>query len=213
MSFQEDFTQDLKDGLSPFKKQFQQVLNYLKNYLKNPVEAIRHPPNWDWNTLIIVYTGAAATCGVLAGVISFRITQILVGLIFFPISACVGAIILSAFFYYTFLFFFRYELSLRLIFTIVTLSLLPFFALYTFSVLIEPLKLIGFAATGFLLIVGFAENSPVDRKKLIQIIVGLYIFYFIFWGMNMIRWRTETKNLKDLATPESYDQLKKELSE
>lgn len=213
MGVQENFTQDLKNGLSPFKKQFQKVLDYFKIYIKNPVQALRHPPDWDWNTLLFVYTASAAACGVLAGVISFRISQIFIGLIFFPISACVGALILSAFFYYTFLFFFRYEMSLRFIFTIVTLSLMPFFALYTFSVLIEPLKLIGFAATGFLLVVGFAENSHLDRKKIIKIIVGLYLFYFIFWGINMVRWQNETKQLKDLATPESYNQLKKELSQ
>lgn len=212
MSLSDDIQDTLKQGLSPFQKQLKEVLEYLISYVKNPIHAMRKLPNWDWNTLLIVFTAAAATCGVIAGVVSFRISQIFVGLIFFPISACAGAMILSAFLYYTFLFLFRVEMSLRLLFTIVTLALLPFFALYTFSSLLEPLNLIGFAATGFMLIVGLSEHSHIERKKIIQLVLGLYVFYFLFWGINLVRWQNEKQKLKVPVTPESYDQLKKELS-
>jgi hypothetical protein len=206
------FTEDLKTGVSPYRQRLNEVLHFLLSYLKNPVHAMRTLPEWDWYTLLAFYTAAAASCGVLAGIISLRFTQVLAGLIVFPISATLGAIILSGFFYYTFSFFFHREVTLKKLFTIVALSLLPFFAVYTISSWLEPLKLIGFGVSSILLTVGLVEHSHVERKPIVRLIGGLYGLYLVFWIFSMISSRSETEHLKDLATPESMETLTKELN-
>ena len=213
MSFKDEFTDTIKEGLTPLQRQVKEVLNYLKRFVKNPIKTIKHPPNWPWEVLLVVFTGAAAACGVLSGLISLRVSSVLVGLTFFPISACVGAFTLSAFLYYTLQFVFKVHTTLKLIFTIVILALLPFFALYAFADLLSPIKLVGFAATSFLLVVGLSENTTVSRNKLSVVVIVLFVAYLFFWGVGRVNFQRETKSFKDLATPESYDQLKKELAE
>ena len=207
------FTEDLKRGTSPYKDRFLEVFNFLIQYAKNPLEAMRQLPNWEWSTLLIFYTCVAAICGATSGLITLKISQIVSGLIIFPISATIGGFLLSGFFYYTYLFFFKKDLPLKLFFTIIALSMLPYFLIYTLSGIIAPIKLIGFAAAGLLLIVGLSENTHVDKKKVIRLVTAIYIIYLLFWIFNMISFRNETKKYKTLATPESFELLKEEFSD
>ncbi|OFZ12780.1 MAG: hypothetical protein A2Z20_06980 [Bdellovibrionales bacterium RBG_16_40_8] len=194
-------------------KRIHDVINTLRNFLLNPLQNIAQLPDWDWPTLLAFYISMAMACGALAGIISLKITQFIAGLIFFPISAIVGSFILAGFFYYTFTFFFHREIAFKNIFTIVAFSLIPFFVVYTFSAIIPPIQLIGFAASGILLTVGLSAQTHIDRKKIIKLVGSIYLLYFIFWVFSMISWQSENKYLKDLATPESLEKLKSEFSE
>jgi hypothetical protein len=204
------FSQELKRGVSPYRDQVYDCLNFLKTYIKDPVSAMRHVPDWSWATLFGFYTALAALSGTISGLVTLRIGQVFAGLIIFPISATLSALLLAGFFYYTFSFIFKRDLSIKLHFTIIVLSMLPFFAVYTVSGLLEPIKLIGVAASSILLIIGLTEYSHIEKNKIIKLVGGLYLIYFVFWAIQMIHFKSETEKYKSLATPESYEQLKKE---
>lgn len=204
------FKEDLKTGAAPYRQHFINVLQFLRGYFQNPIRSMQNLPDWEWPTLLIFYAGTAALCGTLAGIVATRLSMILAGLIVFPISATLGALIISGFFYYTFSFFFQKEVAFKTVFTIVALSFLPFFALYTLSGLVDPIKLVGFAVSSLLMTVGFSEHTQIDKRKIAKIIGSLYLAYFIFWAINMITWRNETRSYKDLATPETLEKLKEE---
>jgi hypothetical protein len=206
MSFQED----LNLGISPIKQKVSQVLQFLMNYLKNPVEAMKRLPDWDWPTLLVLNSACAAASGALSGIISLKLQVFIAGLIFFPVTSTVGVLILTAFFHYTFLFFFHKELNFKTLFTIVVLALLPFFALMTLSGLIPPISIVGFAASSILFIVGFREYSKIETKVIARIVGGLYLAFILMWIINMIASQTETKKYKELATPDSYQMLNNE---
>ena len=205
------FIDDLRKGLDDHQDQLKDIYLYLRGYLKNPVDAIKNVPNWEWPVILGFYTVAAAACGLLSGVISLKFIMIVTGLLFFPISALVCAFILSGFFYYTFSFFYHRQFDFKNIFSIVALSFLPFFALYTLSGLLSAVNLVGFAASAVLLTVGLSEYTQLDKRKIVKLIIGLYAIYLIFWMVNVITWTNENKVYKKLATPESYEQLTKEL--
>lgn len=205
------FIQDFKNGAHPYQQEIQSVLYYLRDYLKNPVLGIKNIPNWSWQTLLITYSASAGACGLLSGIVSRKFFMMFVGLFFLPIVALVSAALIAGFFYYTFLFFFHRELEYKKLYTIVALSMLPFYALYTVAGLIPPITLLGFAVAGLLLAVGLTENTPIERKYIFRLVGGLYAIYFLFWLINMIQWENETKEYKDVMTPSSYEQLSKEL--
>ncbi len=206
------FTEDLKTGVSPYRKRVEEVIQYLLKFIKNPILGIKSLPDWDYPTLFALLASIAGISGVLSGVVAQKIMTIIAGLIFFPIAAAAGAIVLTGFFYYTFMFVFHKDLPVKMLLTIVILSLMPFFALHIFSQLLEPVSLVGTAATSILLIVGFSEHTHIDRNRLIKLIAGLFIAYFIFWAINLINIREDSRSYKNLATPESIEQLKKEFS-
>jgi hypothetical protein len=207
-----EFTKDLQTGLHPYKERALEVWAFLKAFAKHPVRQMQNLPNWDWSTLIAFYTLLAAVSGLLSGIISTKISQIIAGLILFPISANFGAAVLSGFFYYVFLFGFHHEVPIKKIATAVTASMIPFFILYAVSGLLEPAKLLGVASAGALLVIGLSESTAIPRRRIFQIVLGLFVLYFVFWAVNMATWRSENKRYKDLATPDSYKQLEKEFS-
>ncbi len=207
------FTEDLKQGTNPYRKQALEILDFMKIYIKNPVAAIRQLPDWEWPVLLLLYAGFASVCGTISGLITLKISYIFSGLIIFPISSTIGGLLLSAFFYYIFLFLYKRDLPIKLFFTIVALSMLPYFALYTLASILAPVKLIGFAAAGILLITGLSEHTHVERKRIIQLISALYFVYFIYWAFNMINFRNETKKYKSVATPASFKKLEEEFKD
>lgn len=206
------FSEDLKQGISPYRSQIREVIDFLTHYIKNPVQTIRKLPNWDWPQLLFFYTATAATCGLISGLISLKIGKILSGLIVFPISATIGATLFSGFLYYIFIYLFKREQPFKLIFTIVALSALPYFVIYNLATIVAPIKLIGLAGSALLLIIGLSENTSVEKSKIIKFIVTLYLVCFIFWMFDAIRFRNETQKYKSLATPESFEKLNQEFS-
>jgi len=207
------FTEDLKTGVHPYRERMSGVLRFVFQYLKNPVQTIRQLPDWDWATLHIFLSASAALGGVLSGFVAVKFGQVLSGLIGFPISVIIWTWIFTGFFYYTFFFMYRRELPLKALFTLLSFSALPFFAIYIISPLVEPLKLIGFAVSAILLSVGLTEMSGLNRNQVIKLIGGIFLAYSLFWVYNMINFKSGSDHDKRLATPESIEKLTEELNQ
>jgi hypothetical protein len=207
------FTEDFKTGVSPYRQKVDDVLHFLLQYLKNPIQAVRQLPDWDWPTLHIFLGACAAVGGFLSGLVALKFTQMLGGLIVFPITVTVWSWLLTGFFYYSFFFLFQRDLNLKALFTLITLSLLPFFAIYIVAPILEPLKIIGFSVSAVLLGVGLSEMTGLDRKKIFKLIGALYLVYLLFWVYNTINFKKMSQREKNLAIPGSIEKLQEEMNQ
>ncbi len=209
MSFKQSFI----NIIAPYRDQISEVVQFLISYLKNPVTAMRQLPQWDWVVLCFLYTLLTACFGLFGGIVQAKVAQIFVGIFFYPITALVGSFLVSGFFYYTFIFFYKHEVSYKLIHTTIIFSSLPLLVLNTFSTLIPPIGLVGSAVAGVLMLVAFTELTPIPKEKLMKLLSALFIIQILFYIFNMIDISSDKKRLKDIATPESIETIKKEFSE
>lgn len=206
-----NFTDDLQQGLTPYRQKLNTVLSFLREFAKNPVQGMRQPPDWEWPVLLIFHAAFAAVCGALSGLISFKVAQFFSGLIVYPISTALMIAAATGFFYYTFLFLFQREMPIKKVATLVILANLPNTALYILSGYLPPVTLFGLFVTCLLLIVGLSEHSGVERKKIAQIVGGIFAIFLAFWVINTISSSREKKTIKDLTVPGSLDILEKEM--
>lgn len=194
------------------RQKFTEVFSYLKRYAKNPVLTVRQVPEWDWPTIIIFQTSLAAASGLVAGLVGKSLAKILGGLILLPVSSTAMIAVGSFFIYYTFLYWFKKEISFRKLFNVLVICNIPFMVLHTISSLLPPILLVGFLITSLLLIVALVENFQAPKKYVIRLIGGLFGAYFIFWAINLVSLVADNEKLKTLATPESLQILKDELN-
>jgi hypothetical protein len=209
MSFKDSFS----NGIAPYRDQIREVVQFLISYLKNPVVAMRQLPQWDWLVLCFLYTLLTACFGLFGGIVQAKVAQIFVGLFFYPVTALVGSFLVSGFFYYTFIFFYKNEVPYKLIHTTIIFASLPLLVLNTFSSLIPPIGLVGSAVAGVLMLVAFAEYTHIPKEKLIKLLGAIFIIQILFYVFNMIDLNSDKKRLKDIATPESIETIKKEFSD
>src|SRR5436190_338208 len=100
-----------------FRSSIHQAALTLPNFLRNPVDGMRHLPDWDWPTLFALQGAFAVICGFLMDVVQKHFVAAIISFFISPIVAIIGNIILSGFFYYTFMFFFKRTVDYRRIFT------------------------------------------------------------------------------------------------
>ena len=205
--------QDIQQALHPYKDHIQDVISFVLSYLKNPVEAMRRLPNWPWPTLGIFFALVAAAFGVLGGLFSLRIIQVFLGFFIFPILAIGGALFVSGFFYYTFIFFYKNEIELKVIATTVVFASLPLLALNTLSMHIPPVTLVGGAITSLLLVVGFSESTHIPKNKIVRLIVALYLIQILFYISSMIGFQPKKTRIMDTSTPDAMEVLRKEFGQ
>jgi hypothetical protein len=207
MSYTED-----KSTTPPRSRHHQRAmdsLHLLQRYVKNPVQAMRELPDWDWSTLLFFFMSVAAICGFLGAIVSRHLLAIIPGIIVLPISSTLAAFCVTGFFYYTYAFFFHREIALKTLFTIVALASLPVLVTLIFSSWLIPLNLVGFLASGMLLVVGLTENTHVDRRKLMKLVGAIYLVYVVFWVVSTIRTHSEREEYKD-PTSNAVEILEKE---
>jgi hypothetical protein len=205
------FTNDLQQGLSPYRQKLNQVLRYMLEFLKNPVQGMRVLPNWDYQVLLIFNASAAAAFGVLAGIVKLNFGQIFAGLIVAPIANTFVALVGMGFFYYTFLFIFKKEVPPKKVLTIVILANLPRLALYPIEAYLPQVTIVSLAATCLLLYVGFVENTEIERKNITRLIGGIFALFLVFWIYNTISVSREKKSIKDMTTPGTLDILEQDM--
>ena len=193
------------------KQQFTILVSYLKRYLSNPISAIQAIPHLEKSFVVFLIGLFYAISGGLRGVLSGSFGSLLAGLIFFPIGGIISATIISGFFYYTFLYFYKVKVSPWKILEIFLFAGIPFLALHILSLYVSVIDVIGAAVTALLLIVGFSENLNLDRKKITKLILGVFCIYFLFWTINRIQFSSKHKIYNKNITPESLDILEKEL--
>ena len=198
-------------NLQQFKEVFLQALLALPRFLKNPVQGMKDLPDWEWPIILALQATLGLACGVVAAILSRSILLIFTSIIIAPISTVAVNLILSGFFYYTFLFFFKKEVSYRLLATHMLFASIPVLLCNIIAPIIPLISILGVVASGILLYVGFRENIQADDKKLRYLVGGLVLFYVLSVGVQMIKFNRPDRDMKIRATPESIDILEQEL--
>jgi len=109
--------------------------------------------------------------------------------------------VLSGLFYYIFLFFYQRELSYLRIFEHFVFASIPAVLISTVSPFLPPMTLVGVAATGLLLVVGFVENFQIPKKPLTKLIAGLFMVYVLIWISSSINFYQDKKEFQQKHSP------------
>ena len=194
-----------------FRNDWQEVFAYLKMFLVNPVTQIRNIPDWDWRTNLFFLGLLGALSGGLHGLVSGSLLSFILGFIFLPLSLTIVHFIIAGFFYYFFLFVLGREVSYKQVFLLLTLANIPLLALYILSPLASPLVLLGVAASGILLIVGFVDYFLLPKKQIVRLMLALFVFYVVMWIWGTIQTTHKERTERQPTTRENLDILEKEL--
>lgn len=195
------------------KSRFNEVRAFMPIFIKNPLEGIKRVPNWDWWTIILLEVIIGAVCGFLSGIVSRHFLAVFGGLIVGPIMNLFITAVISGIMYYAGLFILKTELDFKKIFIVVVFAELPAQVLSILSPIARPITLICIIVTSLMLIVGMVENFMLDKKKMTQIIGALGGLLVVFWIYSVAVEATSTRIKVQDYTPESLDQIHKELSE
>jgi hypothetical protein len=193
------------------KSRAREIILFLPHFLKNPINGMKRVPSWDWPTVLILEILITAATSVLGGILAHHWLAILGGVIFGPIMGLVISFILSGVLYYACLFILRTELEYRKIFTVVVLAKVPSQILSILSPIAKPITLFCLVVTALLLIVGLVENFMLDKKKVTQIVGFIAGFVILAWIYSTVLEATNSHIKVQDYTPESLDQIHKEL--
>jgi hypothetical protein len=194
-----------------FKEIFLQALYALPRFLKNPIQGIKDLPEWEWPVVLALQAALGLVCGLLAALLSGSVLLIITSIFIAPISTVVMNLILSGFFYYTFLFFFKIEVSYKLIVTHLLFASFPVLVSNIIAPLVPLIGVLGVIASAYLLYIGFRANLNADEKRLRILMGGLVVIYILSFAGQMVRFHQPDQTMKTRATPESLDILEKEL--
>lgn len=191
------------------RNELRDLLRFLLKFAKNPVEAIRSSPDWTWPATVSLQVGISLIAGALSGVLSKSFLNFVAGLFILPLMSLLFAVLISFFIVSFFAFFMSRTLDRRRVFAIVVIANIPHLLMQIFSGFVPPLGLIGFAATCFLLVVGINEHFQIPRPILNRLAFGLFITYFIFWGIYQYQASQQAQRFE--LAPKALDDLEREV--
>src|ERR1044072_8772866 len=90
-----------------YKNTLKEAIYTLPHFLKNPVEGMRNLPHWDWPTLLTFQGAMAVICGFLMDVVQRHWLAAIVSIFVAPLVGIIANGIMSGFFFFTFMFFFK----------------------------------------------------------------------------------------------------------
>ncbi len=189
------------------------LIQYLPHYFKNPIAGIKRVPAWDWYTLLILQVCVSAIVSCLTGVVTANLLQIFGGLILGPIYGLLFSFLVTIILYYVFLFLMDTQLEFRKMYTVVVLAGLPASIINIFGSLIWPISLLALAGFSWLLILGISDNFLLDRKRVSKVILPMVILCSLVIFFSVIKTLTSSRVQIQEFTPESLDQIHKELNE
>ena len=189
------------------------LIRFLPRYVRNPVEAIRTSPDWTWPALLSLQVGMAIVSGTLVGLSSGKFINFILGLLVFPVTCLLAASLVSFFIHSYFALFHARTLERRRLFGIVVLATLPYLILNVFSEFVAPVRLIGFAATCFLLVVGLNEHFKIPKQLLARLVGGIYLVFFVIWAVFQYQATQRAEKLEDIRAPKTLDTLEGEVTD
>ncbi|MDZ4676168.1 MAG: YIP1 family protein [Oligoflexia bacterium] len=195
------------------KARIREVVFFLPQYLKNPVDGIKRVPSWDWTTVIILEVLISAACGLLGGIVARHILSVLGGIIVGPVMGLIMSVVLSGILYYAGLFILKTELEYKKIFIVVVLAQIPAQIIGVLSPISRAVTPFAILISALLITVGLVDNFMLEKKRVTKIVGTLTGIVLIFWIYSAVLDITRHRIKVQEYTPESLDQIHKELSE
>ncbi|HVK60659.1 MAG TPA: hypothetical protein VM432_03870 [Bdellovibrionales bacterium] len=196
---------------STSSKQLRDLPRLLRIFLKDPIGMMKSPVSISYPAILSLIAGTALISGSLVGLLNRNFVDFLIGVLVFPITSVVMALVFSFFIYYFFSIFQSTLLDFRRLLSMVSLALVPFFLFHSASGYLPPIDLIGFAFTGMLLVVGLIEQFKLNRKLVIRLIAGVGVTFFIIWSIAQIR--SGLRGAEDIRAPRSLDEMQRSLKD
>jgi hypothetical protein len=156
--------------------------------------------------------GMAIVSGTLVGLSSGKFINFILGLFVFPITCLLAASLISFFIHSYFALFYSRTLDRRRLFGIVVLATMPFLVMNVFSEHVPAVRLIGFAATCFLLVVGLSEHFEIPRRLVVRLVFGIFFVFCVVWGIYQYNAVQREEKLEDVRVPKALDQLQEEVT-
>jgi len=175
------------------------------------LRGMRSLPFWEWPTILILQSGFAIACSIVANLIERDFFGLVTGIVIAPLSSLLMVGVGAGFFYYLILFVFKREVQYRQVYLNVLFSSIPIMLVSTVAFLLPPLIPIGGAATLGLLYLGLVDNFQLPRRPMRNIFFALLAIHILYWGFQQVQFGGHHKSIHQRATPESLDILEKEL--
>ena len=182
------------------------LFSYLGALIKNPVQEIKRLPTIQWKTLILFQFCLCIFSVVFSNLLApYAIS--LVHMLIALVSSVRALSLSSLFFYYFFLILYNRELPFIKIFTLVLFAHIPFAIFHLAAYIFPPADLVGLGISSLLMIIGLVENFQIPKKLACQLMLGLYLVFFIYWMTHLI---TQT-DLREMSTPQTLDKIEREI--
>ena len=165
----------------------QELLRFLRSFIVDPVGTMKTPIQLSYPAAISLQAGSAMISGAVAGAFGRNFWDFLTGLLLFPISSVVIGFVFSIYLHYFYSLFMSTYLDFRRLYSIVVVSMVPYFFLHVLSGFLAPIDLIGFALSCVLMIVGLVEQFGLERRGVFKIIGLLYAAFFLVWSIAQVQ--------------------------
>jgi hypothetical protein len=151
--------------------------------LLHPINALRTPRLLSWPSVFSLQAGAAMASAALVAAAEKNFFDFVIGIFIFPLITMMVCATLTLFLYYFFKTIASTLLDIRRLYSIVVLSVIPYFVLHAFSGFLAPLDLIGFALVIVLLSVGLVEQFGLSRRSVFTVTLALGAAFFVTWSV------------------------------
>lgn len=190
------------------KNELSLLFSYLLALVKNPVQEISKVPEIQWPTLVAFQFCLSFISVVVSNLLApfaISLANVLISLV----VAMLATGLVSLFFYYFFLILYSRQLSFIKIFTLILFAHIPFAIFHLASYFFPPADLIGLGISALLMVVGLVDNFQIPKKLAIQMMIGLYSIFFIYWVIQLIA----INQHHETTIPQDLDRIEREVQD
>lgn len=189
---------------------FKSMPPVLKRLLLHPIPSIRRPKEYSPATMITFFLLMAAISGGVSGLISQSLLHTVFGLLIFPLTTSIAAILVIALVYYVFYFFEGRSIEIRSLITVFTYGSVFFFLFHLLAGLFPIFDILGSILSGLIVMVGLVDYCGLSKFKITRLFLALFAFFLISWTFN--QWRScESQRERTSLKPQTLDELENEL--
>lgn len=193
----------------PHARTLRELPALLSAFGRNPIEAMRSHVTMTAPTAIVLQVSVSALSGAAFGAVSGNWVDLLIGAIVFPLTNFITTWATTLFLAYFFSWSRATFLDFRRLYSVVVLSILPYFVVHPLAGFLPPLDLIGFALSLALLVVGLVDQFSLEKKIVLRLAGVLGGVFFVIWAITLIG--SGSASLDPQPAPRPLDHLETEM--
>ena len=162
-------------------QEIKEIIRFVTKFYKNPLQEVEKVPHWSWTSLVILILVFSLITGLIRGLFSFTLFDLLIGVFIFPITSLICIFLASGFLYYAFVLFKSRTLNYKRLTTLVFICAIPTFTTYVLSLTSLFIQLIGVSLSLLLLAIGLTKRFFLDKKFVYILLSFFYVLFLSFW--------------------------------